>query len=826
MVHVGVRHSMVNLKPITLFILIALPSPFPVLADSLPFSSRACKDVYRIGGWHNVSPDQAPTPPGYLAVNKPISLSRSSIGGHSSAELKQGVGCPNLNEMSIPETLLLLETSDYYCTESIAVVLASRADDGLITNLLNLINTHSNGWARRNAMRVIGRFAERGSSHPAGSLVLIARGPEIQTAILDRLENDSDEDLLHDAIWVADSYFFPYHAVYPSLKRISANQQFDTTLRFRAMLAIERLIHNRDELLLTSDLDFILGSLISDDLWVRAEAAFICERLTDNHIGQEGRVRVIAELTGAYIQESEFVPKFYMSRSLDHFNGNNDLVTDMRNDYEAAHLPDSLTAGGITIRARSHGDLSLFVDMMSTVKNAFFDLFNHAFDSPVPGDPNQAMTLMLFDNPDVYEDFMNTFVGFGAYAGGLYIESSGTLYTYRRTPSQSSHTVEDLVKHEYGHYLQARYLYPGLWGDSGYFDQPRGWADEGLAEFLAGLKLGQGGHYRRALRPVYMTSVCQSVGSLDLNALIRLRAGYDETGTFNYRNAWLFSHYLMAKRPDIALRLYSSYRDGTYNVDNFTSIATVSSLEDLETDWKNKATGWCNAQETDTLTTQGGIFSVETTRGPTEVVVPAGTVSVDTPITLFDISSFPGGNFHNATPLNLGLEIRLGHQGQLKQPATIRLYYDDSHVVGLNESLLSLARYDGIDGDWLRLVSNNQTNANRVSAQTNELSLHQLVLSPPPDPVSPDPPKNARVFPNPFRPTRGDTEMRFSHLPAGSRIKIYSMTGDLIQVLNAPLGLATWTGRNQSDEAVASGIYLALIDGAEEKFILKIALLR
>ena len=54
--------------------------------------------------------------------------------------------------------------------------------------------------------------------------------------------------------------------------------------------------------------------------------------------------------------------------------------------------------------------------------------------------------------------------GYSTDNAGIYIEPVGTFFTYERTPEESIYTLEELFRHEFTHYLQGRYVEPGMWG--------------------------------------------------------------------------------------------------------------------------------------------------------------------------------------------------------------------------------------------------------------------------------------------------------------------------------------------------------------------------
>ena len=64
-------------------------------------------------------------------------------------------------------------------------------------------------------------------------------------------------------------------------------------------------------------------------------------------------------------------------------------------------------------------------------------------------------------------------------------------------------------------------------------------------------------------------------------------------------------------------------------------------------------------------------------------------------------------------------------------------------------------------------------------------------------------------------------------MPAASRVRIFTMRGELVNDLTANgSGLAAWNGRNLYGRNAASGVYLAVIEGNGSKNILKVVVLR
>lgn len=434
-----------------------------VLLSKLPAAVANCQNLFRCRDWNT------------------IILSGLQTGGM--------FVCPDVAGLSAWQLLENLPYGDYNCTEAIAGALgalefASSEDEAAIQLLILLGEARQEGWSRRNALRTLGRLAERPDGSNVRRLVLSVYGPSLQAMLHRRLAYDRSEDVLEDAIWILDAFFYPHYETQKYLEAISADPTFGASLRFRAARAWSRLIWAGSGPIAERELEFMVRSMDSDDIWVRAEAAYVAETLGEGRIDTTIRSRILAALERSWRIESELIAQVYVAQALDHYNGT-DLRSGLREDWEATHLGSTFTAAELTIRSGLPEDaLRSFATTIEHTRAAFFDILGSAFRSPVPDDENASMTLVLFGNRERYTEYMSLFVGYGDDAGGLYLENEGVLYTYQRTPAESVLTVEELIQHEYGHYLQGRYVYPGLWADVGYHDQPKGWMDEGLAKCL------------------------------------------------------------------------------------------------------------------------------------------------------------------------------------------------------------------------------------------------------------------------------------------------------------------------------------------------------
>lgn len=140
------------------------------------------------------------------------------------------------------------------------------------------------------------------------------------------------------------------------------------------------------------------------------------------------------------------------------------------------------------------------------------------------------------------------------------------------------------------------------------------------------------------------------------------------------------------------------------------------------------------------------------------------------------------------------------------RPKTLALYY-------LHESL----------NLWIRLPTSGVDLANRtVTASLPHLSVFALIgkldtsLA------------EAYAFPVPFQPSLGHQKIIFVNLSQPATIRIFTVSGRLVQTLNETDGdgLLEWDARNAEGSNVASGVYFYLLESATDRKTGKLMILR
>ncbi|MBI5243897.1 MAG: fibronectin type III domain-containing protein [Elusimicrobia bacterium] len=205
--------------------------------------------------------------------------------------------------------------------------------------------------------------------------------------------------------------------------------------------------------------------------------------------------------------------------------------------------------------------------------------------------------------------------------------------------------------------------------------------------------------------------------------------------------------------------------------------------------------------------------------------------------------NIPAGTFDDSVTLFIASET-LAECGNINAAINVIPYpYADprrsfeigiSYVAGEanlgNLSTLGIVRYDPTSRACVPLKSRVDTSRKLVIAEVNHLSIFKLMSIPPAASID-----SVRVYPNPFF-THSQGHFTFdgglsnglpTGMPAGTRVRIYTLHGELVfdGAANAS-GMLTWDARNKAGRPVGSGIYLAVIQSEGAKKIMKVVVLR
>jgi N-acetylneuraminic acid mutarotase len=134
---------------------------------------------------------------------------------------------------------------------------------------------------------------------------------------------------------------------------------------------------------------------------------------------------------------------------------------------------------------------------------------------------------------------------------------------------------------------------------------------------------------------------------------------------------------------------------------------------------------------------------------------------------------------------------------------------------------VALSRYDPASGTCVPLQTVFNAATQTFVAQLNHFSTYQLVNIPPATSAG-----TARVFPNPYH-AATDGFVTIDDVPPASRVRIMTLRGATVLDATADgTGTVTWSGSNGSGRAVASGLYLVVVQAGSTQTIVKLAVIR
>jgi hypothetical protein len=214
--------------------------------------------------------------------------------------------------------------------------------------------------------------------------------------------------------------------------------------------------------------------------------------------------------------------------------------------------------------------------------------------------------------------------------------------------------------------------------------------------------------------------------------------------------------------------------------------------------------------------------TISVVQGTHTVVWPAGVFSQAITLDVDAAPTLPAVNTavdpYAAT--GVGMELTPSSSSLTFQKAfTLSLGYRLTDLPNpSNETALTLARYNENTLRWEPLPSVVDTTARTVTASISHLSIFAILQHTASVNLN-----RAIAFPNPFRAELNHQRVIFDFLTAGSKVRIYDVTGAIVRDLidDNNDGQIIWTDmKNDSGDDVASGVYFYLVtdpSGNKEK---------
>ena len=221
----------------------------------------------------------------------------------------------------------------------------------------------------------------------------------------------------------------------------------------------------------------------------------------------------------------------------------------------------------------------------------------------------------------------------------------------------------------------------------------------------------------------------------------------------------------------------------------------------------------------------GATLTLNAPEGRASLSIPPGAMQYSVGVTLQPpLRALPPAvsNAGSLTPTGVAVEVVVSPELEPTSPVTVAVGYKLSDLSGPEDQVV-LARYDAGSGAWIPLPSTVDKVNHSVSAASSHLSLFEVMTSAPASTLL-----GGKVFPNPFRPNQGQTSVVFANLPAGATLSFFNLLGERFRTLTVPAsGLASWDGKNDGGQNVASGLYLVIADdGAGNRKVFKVAVER
>jgi hypothetical protein len=221
----------------------------------------------------------------------------------------------------------------------------------------------------------------------------------------------------------------------------------------------------------------------------------------------------------------------------------------------------------------------------------------------------------------------------------------------------------------------------------------------------------------------------------------------------------------------------------------------------------------------------------------TKVVIPSGAVTDSTvAVTVVSNPAAIPAAPEGTSQLNLSVKINLSNgQSQLSAGKTAAItfnYQDDDNNGIVDGTLASVDRlkvYAAADsgGAWSQLATSVDKVNKTVSGVTPHFSFFSVFASPAGGLGA------IKLYPVPWQPGSGGrfdaAGVTFSGLPASARIKIFTLSGELVRLLEVnslDAGIKVWDGRNSEGHKAASGIYIASVKSGSDERTIKVAVER
>ncbi|MCL1971606.1 MAG: glycoside hydrolase family 99-like domain-containing protein [Endomicrobia bacterium] len=221
------------------------------------------------------------------------------------------------------------------------------------------------------------------------------------------------------------------------------------------------------------------------------------------------------------------------------------------------------------------------------------------------------------------------------------------------------------------------------------------------------------------------------------------------------------------------------------------------------------------------------VISKDSAQSMGKMIILERTFSEDLTVDVKQNSSLAPADSHVRELSHTNVGVIIDAQGKKpEREIELRIPYNNSDITGMNEESLVISRYDEEKNVWIPIKSKVDSENKQIIAYIDKISVYAIMGTA--NVVKAF--ENMKYYPNPLQPSKGlnYSRMHFSNIPAGTRIKIYTMLGQIVKDLEADAsGMAVWDGKNNAGAKAASGVYIVYMkDGSGNEKRIKIAVER
>lgn len=302
----------------------------------------------------------------------------------------------------------------------------------------------------------------------------------------------------------------------------------------------------------------LYGQVNADTGWIINNGIYYTSRLGVFHTSSQKGLQIITDalqvysyLSEAYLTAAQQIDERYNGRDV---KGNPIDYKKIQEEGKKYYIPKTYTFdnGAMIIKTGqqvTEEKVQRLYWASKEVQAQFYRVIGS--DTPLEkGHRDDILTMVIYNNPTEYQ-LNRLLYGYDSNNGGIYIERDGTFFTYERTQKDSIYSLEELFRHEFTHYLQGRYLVPGLFGEGKLYENERlTWFEEGSAEFFAGST--------RTDQVMPRKTIVQNLAVDPLKRFTLRQTLYAAYGSWEFYNyAFALQAYMYQNRWDLFYQLYN-----------------------------------------------------------------------------------------------------------------------------------------------------------------------------------------------------------------------------------------------------------------------------